>query len=154
MGELIKKFRRVKTQVLTVDTSAYTAGDAVDGLKTLTEALRGADQAGVIEQVVVADQDGQEAALDIFIFDSEVTGGTDNAAYAPLEAELKACLGVISVTAADYAATGNGSVATVNPSFSLQLESSQSLFFQVVTRGTPTYAGTDNLQVKFVINQD
>jgi hypothetical protein len=155
MGELLKKFRRTKTVTLTVDiVGPYAAGDAVDGLQEITNFLRGADQSGFIEQVVVIDADNQSAGLDLFVFQESVTGGTDQAAYDPGEAEIKNCVGVISVVAGDYASTVNRGVATVKPNFHMQLNSSRSLFFQVVARTTPTFTGADNLQIKFIVNQD
>lgn len=149
-----KVYRRTFTVNPTVDTNVYAAGDAIDVLQSVAEALRGADQSGIIEQVNVVDASGQDAELDLIFYRASVTDGTDNAAYAPSEAELKESAGVIKIVLGDYAAFGTPSVATVNPNLHLQFEGSKILRFQIVSRGTPTYAGADDLQIQFVIKQD
>lgn len=154
MGEQIKIFRRNFVVTPTVDTSIYAAGDAIDGLQSVTEAVRSADQAGIIEQVSIVDASGQDSALDLVFYQSVVTGGTDNAAYNPSEANLKESVGAISIAVADYSSFVNNSVATVKPSFHMQFEDTRTLRFQIVSRGTPTYAGADDLQIRFVIKQD
>lgn len=154
MGESIKTYRRTFTVTPTVDTSAYATGDAIDVLQTIADFLRGADQAGIIEQISIVDASGQDAPLDLIFYQSTVTGGTDNAAYDPSEADLKESAGHVSIVAADYSTFANNSVATVTPNFQLQFEDTTSLRFQIVSRGTPTYAGADDLQIRLVIKQD
>lgn len=159
MGESIKKYRRtkvLKSPNFVVSTSAYAAGDAVSTLQTVESAFRTADQAGVIEQIVVIDLDGQDADLDLFLYEpsDDVTGGTDNAAYAPSDDELGQCVGILSVVSADYKAAGSSSVATVDSNLNLQMDKSQNLAVQVVARSAPTYSASDNLQIKLIINQD
>ncbi len=154
MGEQLKVFRRTFTITPTVDTSAYGAGDAVDVLQSIIDAVRGADQAGIIEQVSVVDASGQDAPLDLIFYQSAVTDGTDNAAYDPSETDLKEVVGHISILAADYSTLANNSVATVDSNLQLQFENTTTLRFQIVSRGTPTYAGADDLQIRLVIKQD
>ena len=109
---------------------------------------------GIVRNVVVLDEDGEDAAFDIMFFQSLVTGGTDNVAFAPSDADLQESVGVVVVAAADYKAAGTPSVATVETNLHMQLEGSKSLFFQLISRGTPTYTATTDLQLRFVIEQD
>jgi len=154
VGEAIKVYRKTFTVTPTVDTSIYAAGDAVDGLQSIIDVGRSADQSGVIEQISIVDASGQDAPLDLVFYQSAVTAGTDNVAYDPSEVDLKESVGSVSVLAADYSTLANNSVATVNPNFQFQFETTSTLRFQIVSRGTPTYAGANDLQVRFVIKQD
>ena len=154
MGELLKIFRRTFTVTPVVDTSAYAAGDAIDVLQSIDDAVRSADQAGIIEQISIVDASGQDAALDLVLYTSVVTDGVDNAAYDPSEADLKESVGAVSILATDYSSLVNNSVATVQPNFHMQFNATTTLRFQIVSRGTPTYAGADDLQIRFVIKQD
>jgi len=155
VGERIKIDRRIFDITPTVDTSIYASGDAIDGLQTLTEAVNSADQSGIIEHITLIDGDGQDAALDLLFYEAAVADGTDNAAYAPTLLVLKQSLGTVSILAADYDNYGaNGNVATVKPNFFFQMENSQNLFFQIVSRGTPTYAAATNVKLRFIIKAD
>lgn len=151
---LRKTYRREVSKTPTISTSIYASGDAISTIQTLSNILRQSDQSGVLRQVVIADADAQSAALDIVFFASQISGGTDNAAFAPSEADVKESVGHISVAASDYAALGSRSVATVDASLDIQLENSRNLYFQIVSRGTPTYTGTDNLKIRLIFELD
>lgn len=155
MGERIKIDRRIFDISPTVDTGIYAAGDAIDVLQTISDAGNQADQSGIIEQVILVDGAAQDAAIDLIFYEAVVTDGTDNAVYAPSLAELKQSLGTVSILAADYDDYGaNGDVATVTPNFFFQMENTRNLFFQMVSRGTPTYSAGTDVQLRFIIKSD
>jgi len=150
----IKADRRVFVVTPVISTGIYASGDAIGPIQSILKAVSSSDQSGIISSFVISDEDGQDAPLDVIIFESSVTGGSDNAAYAPSQAEVNASVGAFSVLAGDYIAAGALSIATVKPAFEFQFDQSTTLFFQLVSRGTPTYSATDSLQLKFVIDQD
>lgn len=150
----IKNSRKVLTVSPTVDTSIYASGDAISTIQTLSAAFLSSDQSGILKQLIIADGDDQKSVLDIMFFESTVTGAVDNAAYAPSFADLKKSVGLIKVAAADYVTIGTEALATINLTLNMQLEQNTSLFFQIISRGTPTYTAATNLQLKFVIEQD
>lgn len=149
-----KIYRRTFDLTATVGTAVYADGDAIGALHTITEAGREADQSGVLEQIILLDEAGQDGAIDLFFYRSAVTGGTDNAAYAPTDAVLADCVGIVSIAAADYKAAGTPSVATVTVNLPFQLENTRNLFFQIVSRGTPDYVAATDLKFRFVIKSD
>ena len=83
-----------------------------------------------------------------------MTGGVDNAAYSPSDAEMKEAVGMVSISAASYVTVGSRAIATVLTDFSFQMNQSENLYFQIVSRGTPTYTAADNLKVRVVLIQD
>lgn len=139
----------------TVDTSAYADGDAIDGLQTLSQALREALLSGRIDTVTVIDQAKQSPALELYFFESQVTGGTDNAAYNPSDANIAECLAVVKVVAGDYNTTSAQAVATVKPDFAVQAASGDgTLYMQIVSGGAPTFGAATELKLRVVISQD
>jgi len=150
----IKRLRRTFDVTPTVDTSVYASGDAIAVLQNFGGAVRSADQAGILKQLVLSDIDNQSSALDIVFYQEVVAGGVDNAAYAPSAAEIIESVGLVSVAGSDYVTIGSRSLATIDLTLDFQLDNSTALFFQVVSRGTPTYTTASSLQFKFVIEQD
>ena len=154
-GVRVKDFLRVFEATITTSSSpAYTANDAVGGLVTINNFVLSADQAARLESVILIDKGAQKAQTDLFFYRSAVTGGTDNAAYAPSDADAAECIGYVAIAAADYKDHGtSNAVATkalVGLSFALP---SKSIYVQAVTRGTPTYTGTSDLVLKLVVGQ-
>jgi DNA-binding phage protein len=139
-----------------VSTSpAYTAGDAVGGLRTLANAVLTAGT-GVLESITVLDRANQKAALEILIFDANPTAATitDNAAFVYSTDDLKV-LARISVGTADYITLNSKAVALIRGIGAvLKAASGTSLYAAVVTTGTPTFAATTDVQIIFGILQD
>lgn len=150
----IKNNRRVFVVTPTISTGAYSSGDAIGVLQSVSGAVHESDQSGILRSLVITDIDNQSSALDIVVYEASVTGGTDNAAYTPSAAEIIQTAGLIEVVGADYVTVGSRSVATLQPDLDFQFDASTALYFQVVSRGTPTYTTTSSLQFKYVIQQD
>jgi hypothetical protein len=92
---------------IAVETDVYAAGDAL-GEKNKFEHL---PEQGVIRAVIVQDRAKQSADFDIVMFDTDITGTTDNAALDPTDAELETFIGSVTVTS--YKALNDNSIATV-----------------------------------------
>ena len=136
-------------------TPAYASGDAVGGKLTLPNAVRLAGGVGIIRSIVLTDKGKQNAAIDVVVFraDPTATTFTDNAALSVADADLLSIAGVVSVAAADYAAFVDNSVATKS-GLGLAVNSiTTTLYACLVTRGTPTYTASSDLQLTVVIEQ-
>jgi hypothetical protein len=140
-------------QTPTIDTDAYTAGDNVGGLLTFASAARNSGGGGVIKNMIIIDDAGQDAELELWLFDRTFTAGDDDDAWAPTEADLENCIGVITTSGETWRAAGTPSVISVEIAMRYDLDGT-SLFGRLVTRGTPTYAATDDLTVKVGLLQD
>jgi hypothetical protein len=137
----------------TVTAGAYTAGDAVGGLLTFTNAGRVSAEGSVLTDVLIVDDAGQDAELELWLFNQTFTAMSDNAAWAPSEADLENCIVVVSTVGSTWRAAGTPSVVNIETQRRIDITGT-SLFGQLVTRGTPTYAATDDLTVKVKLLQD
>jgi len=144
------------TQTPIITAGAYAAGDAVGGLLTFANAVRAAGGQAVITKVVITDDAAQRVALDLVLFDRTFTATADNAPFDPSDADLANCIGYIDTAATDYANFVDNAVAAklsgLRMPFPIALNGT-SLFGQLVTRGAPTYAATDDLTVKLTIER-
>ena len=141
------------TQTPEVSAGAYSANDAVGGELTFANAARASGLGGIIKQVIFIDDAGQDAETELWLFDTTITDVTDNAAFAQTEAELHTVVGIISTSDGTWRASGTPSVCCVECSLSYTCVGT-SLFGQLVTRGTPTYAATDDVTVRIVLQQN
>jgi len=137
----------------TVTAGAYSAGDAVGGELTFANAGRASGLGGIIKSVVFIDDAGQDAETELWLFDTTITAVGDNAAFSQTEAELHTCIAVISSTEGTWRAAGTPSVCDVEVSRGYTCTGT-SLFGQLVTRGTPTYAATDDVTVRIQLVQN
>ena len=132
------------SQTPTVTAGAYSAGDAVGGLLTFANAARVAGGGGVIKDLIILDDAGQDAELELWLFNATITAMADNAAWAPSEADLRKLVAIISTSDGAWFAAGTPSAARVEASQRYDLTAT-SMFGQLVTRGTPTFAATDDV---------
>jgi len=139
----------------TVTAGAYSAGDAVGGLLTFANAARVSGYGGVIKNVLIVDDAGQDAELELWLFDRTFTAIADNGAWAPSEADLENLIVVVSTedSGQGWLAAGTPSACDIEVARAYKLTGT-SLFGQLVTRGTPTFAATDDVTVTVTLLQD
>lgn len=136
-------------------TPAYTAGDAVGGKMTFSNATRIAAYSGRIKSVIVVDQAKQAPILDLVIFnaDPSSTTVTDNSVLDVADGDMSKI--VARVPLVDWVQfNDNAACAVNNLSLDFNLASGSSLYGALVTRGTPTFAATNDVIVTLVIEQD
>ena len=133
-------------QTPTVTAGAYAANDAVGGLLTFANAVRNSGGGGVVKDMIILDDAGQDAALELWLFSETFTAIADNAAFDISQADLRNLVGIIATSDGAYYASGTESAARVETAQRYDLAGT-SLFGQLVTRGTPTYAATDDVTV-------
>ena len=141
------------TLIPTVTVGAYSEGDAVGGLLTFPNAGRASGEGSVLTDVLIIDDAGQDAELELWLFNATFTAIADNAAWAPTEADLEKCIAVISTTGGTWRAAGTPSVINIECTRRIDITGT-SLFGQLVTRGTPTFAAVDDVTVKIKLLQD
>ena len=140
-------------QTPTIDTDAYTANDNVGGLLEFANAARVSGGGGLLNKVVIIDDAKQDAELELWLFDRTFTQGADDAAWSPSEADLENLVDVVSTADGTYYDTANQGVCVIELARRYDLNGT-SLFGRLVTRGTPTYAATDDLTIKVGLIQD
>ena len=141
------------SQTPTVTAGAYLANDVVGGLLTFASAARVSGGGGVIKSMIILDDAGQDAQLELWLFYESFTNMSDNAPWAPSEADLRKLVAVITTSDGAWFAAGTPSAAVVEASQRYDLAGT-SLFGQLVTRGTPAYVATDDISVIISVLQD
>lgn len=139
----------------TVDTSIYASGDHLGSLMTLSAVVDNSTEVACLDSLTIIDKSKQKSALDVLFFsESPTIASSDNAALDITDAEMASkFLGVVSVAAADYKDLSASSVASIRD-LRLYLKPSNSLlpttlYALMRSAGTPTYAGTTDLVLKF-----
>lgn len=147
---------KVVTPTITVDTSAYAAGDSIGGKITLTSAMRVSGGTGVLSGLMLIDRANQKPALEIFIFQEDPSAAaiTDQAAFVFSTDDLKVIAKVV-VAAGDWTTINSKATAELaNLNRFVAAVGSANLYAAVVATGTPTFAASTNLQVRFKFLQD
>jgi hypothetical protein len=130
---------------------AYAAKDAVGGEMTFANAVRVSGGSGVINTVMIADNDSENASLELWLFSATVTEAADNAAMDFTDAEMLTCVGVIPISAADYYTLADNGAACIR-GVGLQFKcAATSLFGQLKCTATPTYTAVGDLTVTLAI---
>jgi hypothetical protein len=146
---------RVVEVVPTVTVGAYSAGDAVgDGLE-FEDVVSSFAPEGEIMGLILIDKAQQDKEMDLWLFDRAFTATDDNAEFDPSDADIDNCIGVIHIATTDYIDAKDQGLAWVVPEpKAFRLEDQQtSLFAQLVTAGTPTFAAVDDLTLKLIVSQ-
>ena len=150
----VKEYGITISQTPTISAAAiYAAGDNVGGLLTFANAAREAGDGGILVTFTIIDDDQEDAALELWIWDRTFTAGADNAPWSPSDADLENCLGVVTTADGAYYDSANQGVATVQVTVRYDLVGT-SLFGRLVTRGAPTYTATDDLTIRVGLVQD
>ncbi|MAH50720.1 hypothetical protein CMI37_33180 [Candidatus Pacearchaeota archaeon] len=126
---------------VTVDTDIMASGDALGAKNSFV-----VPRFGTIHSIVVRDAAKQSANLDVVFFAEDITGTATNAAFDPTDAELLTCIGAVLVdTWKAFNDNSLGSVDNVGLPF---YAPASRIYFQCVTRGTPTYVAATDIQVR------
>jgi hypothetical protein len=140
---------------ITPNASAYVAANCLGTLWTVTSAVRAGASSGHVESMTVADTSGQDAAIDAIIFTASPTHSTftDHAACAVNASDLGLVAGVVHITDAVTLGTP-GVTQAQQQGLPFSGLTSQTLYVQLVVRGTPTYGATQTLTEALHINSD
>jgi hypothetical protein len=132
--------------------SAYAAGDALGGLLTFANVARFSGAGVRLKSFIMIDEDLEQAATELVLFDRTFTASTNNAVFDPTDADLLNLVAVVPI--ALYAAFNDNCVGySCDIDIPLVLNGT-SLFGQLVTRGTPTYTATDDITVILTVLQE
>lgn len=142
---------------VTIDTAAYTAGDLLGGKLTLTDAVRVVGSSGIVQSIVLIDQDNEKREIDVVFFDSDPSGTTftNNAALDVADADMAKIVGTVKITSADYISFADNAVATRSAiGLAFKTDGSRDLYAALVVREAPTYTATTDIALRVTILQD
>lgn len=144
---------KVVTQIPTITAGIYSAGDALGGLLTFT-GITNVQGTGIVQTLIVVDQAAQSDPMDLVLFDRTFTATADNAAFTVSDTDAQNIIGSITVIAGDYVDMTASDTATVRDvSLAFKAKDDGTIFGQLVTRATPTYAAIDDVTIKLVVLQ-
>lgn len=130
---------------LTLDTSAYAAGDVLADTQQVANVMRVNDGHAILQTIHITDEDSQSQPFDLVFFSANIALGTENGAPSISDANASAnILAVVPVVAADYSAIGGVTVATLR-NVGVVLEAAtgtKDVYMGAVTRGTPTHTAS------------
>jgi hypothetical protein len=154
-GMLIESSSSVFDLTLSLDTGgAYANGDCLAAPQAVANAVRESGGSGVLQSIVVVDQDDQAEALDIVVADSSFSLGTENSAVSITDADAAKILGIIEVTTGDYVDLGTSQLATKSGlGIGIEASGSASLYVGAISRGTGTYTAS-GIVLRISILQD
>lgn len=133
---------------------AYAAGDVLGTIMSSASFARYTAGSGRVTGAVMVDAADVMGAVDLFLFDTTVSPGADNAAFNPSDADMLRCLGVIQLPApfdagSNRVATWAGSVPFVCTS------ASTTVFIVAVTRSANgAHPSATGLTFRFIVEQD
>lgn len=161
-SERVGADRVVIDAVPIITAGLYAINDAVGGRLQFSRATRGAGHTALIESVRLVDRASQNFALDLVLFDQPFSEIADNAVFAPSDADLDHCVGVINIPAAAYFTFSTNAVAVLpltdanwGQGFPVWTAESDVLYGQLVVRGgPPTYAAINDLRLRLTLNRD
>lgn len=140
---------------LTLDTAIYATGDVLADTQPITGAMRVADKTGVLQSLVITDEDDQGIAFDLVFLSGNVSIGTENAAVSITDINSEQILGILSIAATDFIDLGGCRIATkqnigiiVKPN-----AGTSDVYVAAISRGAGTYTAT-GIKIRFGFMQD
>lgn len=147
------------SSALTVTSSqAYTAGQNMGGLITLTSTLRASAYSGLIQKICLTMKSLQTVPVDILIFNANPTSSTitDTQAVVISTTDIASWVGTVHLI--DITAGGASGVRTMWQAYplamSINTSASTTLYAAIVVRGALTTGTTELCQLFFSVVQD
>lgn len=134
-----------KTVAPTVTAGAYSANDVVGGV--LTFDVSSASGVLLLKTLRIVDDGDVKAAGTLWLFNSAPTSFADNAAFAPVIADLKKVIGKVAVVAGDYTTVNGNAIALLEDQTDVFKVDGGTLYGYFVCSGTPTYGATTDLTI-------
>lgn len=140
---------------LTLDTAAYTSGDVLFIPTSIPAAMRAINKKGVLQSIVLIDEDDLGIAMDLVLLSANNTLGTINTTVSISDANAREILGIISIAAADYIDLGGVRIASKNGLGMVvkPVTGATNLYVAGITRGAPIHTAA-GLRLRLGFLQD
>lgn len=156
-GGLLVGGRTVQTQWVSIPglTAAAYADEDAFGTKFVIDSLMDGSpfpKSGVIQTLLVVDEDDEDIDVDLFLYTKDIVSGTDNAAYAPTILDTLQLVGVVrNATRRGVSGVTIGNNDTIAKAFVCP---NRKLFVQAVARGALNIAANTPYYVSMVMFGD
>ncbi len=142
----------------TITAGAYSIGDVIGGVQTLTAAARVNATCTTLDTLAIRDKAMQDADIKLWFFDQNPTSGSydDNDALDIDDADLAFCLGCLRMLSSDYDDATDNSIATLrNQGLKLTPTGGASDLYAIAEIETAdSYASTSDLTFVYEFSQD
>jgi len=125
-----------------VGAGAFDANDIVGGKLTLSNATRVAGGSGIWYSLILVDSAKQNAELELFLFNADLTVAGDNTPEATSAADLLKLVGHKIIYNSDYITLANGSVVSTLVNIPYRLSAGTTMYAFIRCTGTPTYTAS------------
>jgi hypothetical protein len=132
----------VVTVILSLHTDANVVNDVLAATQIVANAVRVNDGTGVIQSIVVQDDDDKEGDLDLIFFDANTSVGSESGTCSM--ADNDTILGIQEVVEADYVDMIGSQVATFN-NVGIVIQGAtgtDDIYMAAIARDTDTYTAT------------
>ena len=152
------------------NTDAYAAGDVISAVTSndhftftilKTKPVQGSSllSASIERAIITSSADVATAPdLELWLFDTDIAEVADNAAFAPTDAEILTCLGVIDFPTGDFRVgltTGDGNSICQSENLNMSLKGiAGDIFGQLVVRNAYVPISAEVFQVTLFYQQD
>lgn len=138
---------------LSLDTNAYVTGDVLFDTQVIADAMRTNDATGILQSVMIIDQDDVGKPFDLILLSANTSLGTENAAPDISDSAALDVLGVVNVVASDFIDLGGARIASLN-SIGMIVKpaaGTRNVYVAGITRSNPTHtAGGVKLRLGFL----
>ena len=142
----------------TITAGAYSIGDVIGGIQTLTAAARVNATCTTLDTLIIRDKAMQDADIKLWFFDQNPTSGSyyDNDVLDIDDADLAFCLGCLRVLSSDYDDASDNSIATLrNQGLKLTpTGGADDLYVVAEIETADSYASTSDLTFLYEFSQD
>lgn len=138
----------------TVTAGAYTTGQVVGGLISLTNAAQSSGGGGYIQSVNIGIKTTLTGVYDVYFFDTQPTNGTytDNASFALNVADIPFLVGVAHVW--DLSSDGTPqTLQAANINLPFRLNTGTTLYAVIVIRAGQTFASSSAVILNVMVTQ-
>lgn len=148
-------FSQITSAGLTTATTAYTAGDQVGTLFTITDAARASGGTGRIKAVMLHDEQDIIGPYDVVFFRSSVTLAADNAAFSLSDADANLVCQLAQLAGA-YDLTNNRIAQAQNLDLPYACTGGTSLYAALICRAGHTFfsGGVGSLKLDVSLERD
>ena len=132
----------IVTTVMSLHTDANVANDVLAATQEIAGAVRVNDGTGIIQSIVVQDDDDKGAAIDLIFFDANISIGSESAELNM--ADNDNILGTVEIASGDYVDMIDSQHATkTNVGIGIKgATGTRSIYLGIAARNTETYTAS------------
>jgi hypothetical protein len=136
------------TSTLTIDTAAYSTGDQIGGLLTITDAAKATGGGVRVDHVTIIDQDAEAPLLDIVFFNDSITAPGNNVAFDLSDTDILKSRGVVPIATGDWTSfVDNAIVCKRDLNLVIPALIATSLYAILVIRTADTFTAATDISV-------